>query len=303
MATDFDRDAVLTLRRNFPHLSVYHGSIEDLSSSFILRNTGLDVGALDVLDGSPPCQGFSVSGKRIFDDDRNKLFREFVRLLDELKPKVFVMENVPGLVAGKMKLLFVEILKELKLVGYRVRARSMNSKFYNVPQSRKRIIFIGIRSEFDFEPSYPPPSSPPIAASEAIKDLADINDEEKRMLIEAGRRYPLYRWWHLMTPGQSVDDVKKGQGFNCVKYHPDRPASTVTKSDARISAFGSLHWAEKRRFTLAEYKRFASFPDQYLFTDWKNGVERIGNSVPPLLMTAIARHIRAEILPHCLVTP
>jgi len=75
---------------------------------------GIDTGELDVFDGSPPCQGFSTSGKRAFTDDRNGLFKEFVRLLRGLQPRVFVMENVSGMVKGKMNLIFAEILTSSK---------------------------------------------------------------------------------------------------------------------------------------------------------------------------------------------
>ena len=81
------------------------------------------------------------------DDGRNQLFREYVRLLHGLQPKVFVMENVSGMVKGKMKLIFVEILKELKASGYHVSARLMNAMYYGVPQSRQRMIFVGVRAD------------------------------------------------------------------------------------------------------------------------------------------------------------
>jgi DNA (cytosine-5)-methyltransferase 1 len=112
-----------------------------------LKITGLQPGKLDVLDGSPPCQGFSTAGKRKMDDGRNQLFREYVRLLQGLKPKVFVMENVSGMVKGKMKLIFAEIMRELKASGYHVSARLMNSMYFGVPQSRERMIFIGVRED------------------------------------------------------------------------------------------------------------------------------------------------------------
>jgi DNA (cytosine-5)-methyltransferase 1 len=112
-----------------------------------LRIAGLQPGELDVLDGSPPCQGFSTAGKRKMEDDRNQLFREYVRLLRGLQPKVLVMENVSGMVKGKMKLIFAEIMRELKACGYQVSARLMNAMYFGVPQSRERMIFIGVRED------------------------------------------------------------------------------------------------------------------------------------------------------------
>ena len=89
------------------------------------------------------------------DDDRNQLFRQFTRLLTGLQPRAFVMENVSGMVKGKMKLLFAEILAELKACGYRVSVRLLNAMYFGVPQSRQRLIFVGVREDLAAEPGHP----------------------------------------------------------------------------------------------------------------------------------------------------
>ena len=147
LAVEWDEHAVETFKANFPDVPVWQGDIAELSVEEYLRLTGLQPGELDVLDGSPPCQGFSTAGRRKMDDGRNQLFQEYVRLLRGLRPKVLVMENVSGMVKGKMKLIFVEILRELKASGYKVSARLMNAMYFGVPQSRERMIFIGIRED------------------------------------------------------------------------------------------------------------------------------------------------------------
>jgi len=147
LAVEWDDHAVATFKLNFPEVPVYHGNIAKLSVEECLRLAGIGPGELDVLDGSPPCQGFSTAGKRRMDDGRNTLFREYVRLLRGLRPKILIMENVSGMVKGKMKLIFAEILKELKESGYHVSARLMNAMYYGVPQSRQRMIFVGVRED------------------------------------------------------------------------------------------------------------------------------------------------------------
>jgi DNA (cytosine-5)-methyltransferase 1 len=147
LAVEWDDHAVETFKLNFSDVPVWHGDIAKLSVDECLKITGLKPGELDVLDGSPPCQGFSTAGKRKMDDGRNQLFREYVRLLQGLKPKVFVMENVSGMVKGKMKLIFADILRELRASGYHVSARLMNAMYFGVPQSRQRIIIIGVRED------------------------------------------------------------------------------------------------------------------------------------------------------------
>lgn len=155
LAVEWDDNAVATFKLNFPDVPVYHGDICKLTVDECLKLAGLTgPRQLDVLDGSPPCQGFSTAGKRDMTDDRNQLFREFVRLLRGLRPKVFVMENVSGMVKGKMKLIFAEIMRELKASGYVVSARLLNAMYFNVPQSRERMIFIGVREDLGIAPKY-----------------------------------------------------------------------------------------------------------------------------------------------------
>ncbi len=151
LAVEWDDNAVETFKLNFPDVPVYHGDIAKLSVDECTKLADIEPGELDLLDGSPPCQGFSTAGKRILNDPRNQLFREYVRLLRGLKPKVFVMENVSGLVKGKMKLVFAEIMRELKASGYQVKCQLMNAKYFYVPQSRERLIFIGVRNDLGIE--------------------------------------------------------------------------------------------------------------------------------------------------------
>jgi len=290
LAVEWDDNAVETFKLNFPGVPVYHGDINKLSVDECLRLSGVKPGELDVFDGSPPCQGFGTAGSRNFEDDRNQLFRQYVRLLRGLQPKAFVMENVSGMVKGKMKLIFADCLKELKNSGYRVRARLLNAMYFNVPQSRQRIIFVGVRNDLRIEPQYPIAICSPLSAGSVIEDVVNDPDEIK-WLLDAGLKYVAYQSWPDLKTGQGRDDLGLS-GFNCTKWDPCRPAQTVRKNDGKIHMHGGMHWSERRRFTVAEFKRFASFPDQFQFAGGYKAVERIGNSVPPLFMRAIATHLR-----------
>ena len=297
LAVEWDDNAVATFRRNFPAVPVYHGDIGKLSVADCLRLAGVAPGQLDVFDGSPPCQGFSTAGRRNFNDDRNQLFREYARLLRGLQPRAFVMENVSGMVKGKMKLIFADVMRELKACGYNVSARLLNAMYFDVPQSRQRLIFIGTRSDLAIPPSHPRAQSMPRTASQAIEGVA--NDEsERQMLLEAGRKHAAYREWSLIPLGRRKADLSnQDSGFSAAKLHPHRPSRTIAKNDSAIGLHGLMHWAECRRFTTAEYKRLASFPDEFQFAGaWADAVARIGNSVPPLMMRAVAAHIRSNIL-------
>jgi len=123
LAVEFDDNAVETFQRNFPEVPVYHGDIAQLSSEECMSLGNIQPRELDVLDGSPPCQGFSTAGHRQRNDPRNSLFQEYARLLQDLQPKAFVMENVTGLIKGHMKQSYLAIIKTLRECGYRAKVK------------------------------------------------------------------------------------------------------------------------------------------------------------------------------------
>ncbi len=296
LAVEWDDNAVETFRLNFPDVPVYHGDIAKLSVDECLSLAGIKAGELDVLDGSPPCQGFSTAGKRQIDDDRNQLFREYVRLLQGLKPRVFVMENVSGMVKGVMRFVFVEILKELKASGYRVSARVLNAMYFGVPQSRERIIFIGVRNDLGIEPSHPKPQTKPISALKAIKEADTSNTGFTTGKMISKMQY--------VKPGSNLSkQFNLNSFFSWVRCPVVGPCMTIQKS-LTYGGFSIWHPTENRNMSIGELKRIASFPDAFDFgSNYKNAVNCIGNSVPPLFMKAIAEHIKANILAHAAQNP
>ena len=289
LAVEWDNNAVETFKLNFPGVPVYHGDIAKLSVEQCMALAGLtEPGQLDVFDGSPPCQGFSTAGKRDFNDDRNQLFREYVRLLRGLQPKVFVMENVSGMVKGKMKLIFADIMRELKASGYVVSARLLNAMWFGVPQSRERMIFIGVREDLGIVPSHPKAESRPVVvkqALEGIENLAGPMPSPGTKIAECCQN---------MRQGTTASDFyRKNWGFNLYRLDWNKPSPTFTK---RGGACGLIHPALPRKCIKAEYQAVMSFARQYRFVGADdNARERLGNSVPPLFMRAIAQHIRQLI--------
>lgn len=260
LAVEWDQNAVDTFRLNFPEVPVYHGDIAKLSVQEVFELTGLKEGELDVFDGSPPCQGFSTAGKREMSDSRNQLFREYVRLLRGLKPKVFVMENVSGMVKGKMKLIFAEILRELKASGYKVKAVLMNAMYFNVPQSRQRMIFIGVRDDLRIEPSHPKAMANVISLRTIAPDAIGCKSQQINPWIPSSRPYCT-----IQKAGFLRETIRTARG--------------------------------QREPTGQELRLFGSFPLPFQFIGkFEQEWERIGNSVPPLFMRAISKHIKEEIL-------
>lgn len=288
LAVEFDWHAVETYRSNFD-TPVLEQDIKTVTAKEIFQATGLTRGELDILDGSPPCQGFSVAGQRRMQDERNNLFTEYVRLVREMKPKVLVMENVPGLVSGKMKIVFAAMLRELKEAGYEVSARVLNAMYYGVPQSRRRVIFIGTRKDLKRSPSHPVGSERVIPFGEAVTGLPiDTSCQIKGLALEM---------WKLTKPGRPfADHHPKGHWFNAIKVHPGKPAPTITKT-IYLGQAGTFHYRYPRMLTIPEVKRVASFPDDFQTAgSFANQWARIGNAVPPRFMEKIVRHIREVIL-------
>lgn len=206
-----------------------------------------------------------------------------MRILKGLRPKVFVMENVSGMVKGKMKLIFADILRELKGCGYKVKAVLMNAMYFHVPQSRQRMIFIGVRDDLGIEPSHPKPERKPFTARDAIVSVTNQKQIGCNVSpLRASR-------WAETKPGNSHHER-----FSLIRLAWDKTPQTILKVSG---SGGHMHPSEPRLLNTGELQRCASFPDEFNFVGkWSNSVERIGNSVPPLFMRAIARHIRQEIL-------
>jgi DNA (cytosine-5)-methyltransferase 1 len=185
-ANEFVEAARETYEANHPGVPVDGRSIRDVTAEEILAATGLARGELDVLEGSPPCASFSTAGKRSqhwgqtksYSDTTERtddLFFEFVRLLDGLKPRAFVAENVSGLVKGVAKGYFKEILRALRGAGYVVEAKLLDAQWLGVPQARQRIIFAGVREGLGRSPAFPKPLSFRYSIRDALPHLSTVD--------------------------------------------------------------------------------------------------------------------------------
>jgi len=290
LAVDFDKNAVETFALNFPDVPVWNRDISTITAKEIFKACRIQKGELDVLDGSPPCQGFSLAGRRRVNDPRNDLFREFVRLITDLNPRVFVMENVAGMIKGRMKGRFLEIMQTLKALPYRVKCKSMNTKFYGVPQSRPRLIWIGVRNDLKKAPVFPIPQRRVIPSG---KVLAGLPEDDSRTLKDLALEV-----WTKARPGDSFDRYHpRGFWFNGCKLDPYRPCPTIPKTIFPSGSSGICHWKYPRCLNIAELKRLSTFPDDFQFIGrFREQWARIGNAVMPRFMEAIALQIKKTVL-------
>jgi len=305
LATDFNPRALQTYKLNFPHTKIINEDIRNLTVKRITELTNIQPGELDILDGSPPCTPFSTCGLREESWNKtykhtgerqaqatNDLFYEFIRLVKELKPKTFIAENVRGLIIGKAKGYFLDIVAKLREIGYLVETFDINAKDFEVAQSRPRIIITGIRNDIIINPLTALQKHPIITFYEATKDLIISKQEieaERQSLQQSSR----YQFLKRIKSGQSTDDYTYDKsGFNFKRAYLNQPLQTIT-SHTRAT----IHPTENRWLTLSELKRCASFPDDFKFLSNNDAVTRIGNSVPPNLIKNVALYIieRAQL--------
>lgn len=310
-ANEFVEEAQKTYKANHPNSYLDTRDIRNVTAEDILKITGLKKGELDLFDGSPPCSGFSIAGKREkgwgtekkYSDNKKQqvenLFFEYSRLLKELQPKVFVAENVGGLVKGKVKGYFKLILQELKDCGYEVKAQLLNSQWLGVPQARERIIFIGVRKDLNVKPVFPKPLNYYYTIKDAFENLPPSNYESAKILREKAKRYTWYKLLIQMPKNNhkrmNGGDITGGSYFNLKRESLYLPSSTITAGGG--AANGSCHPLEDRKFTIEELKRLSGVPDDFILTGtFEKQWERLGRLVPSVMMFHIAKTIEKEIL-------
>ncbi len=294
LAVEWDDEAVATYRDNFPHTPIYDGNIAALTGEEALRLASVDQ-ELDVLDGSPPCQGFSTAGKRRMGDSRNRLFEEYVRLLEVFRPKAFIMENVSGLVKGKMRIIFAEMTAALKASGYRVCCRLLNAWWYGVPQDRRRLIWVGMREDLGLEPGHPEPTRrKPVSVTEALVRPDGIA-RGYGTAIKNAMHHNKWRSPGLPSPSLTammppVVLVERHPGYRDAEFKGG-PAPTLAAGRKTRIIDGSDRTAEARYLTTTEAKVLHGYPDEFRIDKYK----LIGNSVPPSMAEAVGRKV-LEIL-------
>lgn len=304
--------------------------VRQVHAEEVLAAVGAKPGEIDVVDGSPPCASFSTMGKRAagwgkvkkYSDGAQRtddLFFEFARMIDGIKPKVFVAENVSGLVKGVAKGYFKEILGRLGEAGggYRVAARLLDAQWLGVPQARQRIIFIGVRRDLGVGPVFPSPLPYRYSVRDAIPWIVRIDgrtgpgftcvesevnrpmntiiaeEQQAKFEVECDiSRFAIGAEWDKLSPGEQSERF-----FNLVKPELGKPCPTISASGGNASTASVVHPTERRKFTIPEIRRLCSFPDDFkLNGSYAQQWERMGRAVPPVMMRSIAETVRDHIL-------
>lgn len=299
-ASEFVDAARETYQANFPETPLDSRDIRQVKAEEILGEIGLDVGDLDVLEGSPPCASFSMSGKRDrfwgeikkYSDTQQRtddLFFEFARLVDGLKPRVFTAENVPGLAQGKAVGYFRRIIEAFREIGYVVEARILDAQWLGVPQRRQRLFFVGVREDLGVRPVFPEP----LPYRYSIRDAIPWIDEDRTIDSQETdiSKYAIGEEWDRVSEGR-----QSRKYMNLIKPRRSGPCATVTQTGGVLGAASVVHPTEKRKFTIEELLRLCGFPDDFVLTgSYRQQWERLGRAVPPPVSRAVGETI-AKIL-------
>ena len=317
LAIDNWEDALVTYRQNHKGSKTLRGDLLLLNPLEVEQEYSL--GPLDVIIGGPPCQGFSVAGKRIIDDDRNKLYKAFVRFVDYFHPKAFVMENVPNILSIGGGAIRDAILQDFSQLGYTISFKVLTASDYGVPQNRRRAIFVGLRNGKTYE--FPPRQSEHlVTTSEALSDLPEesIADGEKYPAAPQSEYQVLMRknsdkvYNHQITEHTAetrriIAMVPDGGNYKCLpeemwtlrkvhiawtRMNSRKPCFTIDTGH-----FHHFHYKYNRVPTVRESARIQSFPDDFLFIGGKGSqLRQVGNAVPPLMAKAIAERLKTAML-------
>lgn len=286
LANEFIATARETYHANFPNTIVDPRDVRVVTGAEILSQIGLSKFELDILDGSPPCESFSSAGvlehgwgrQREYSGERQRtddLFFEYIRILREIMPKVFVAENVAGMTKGVAKGYFKNVFRALVESGYKVEARILDAQFLGVPQVRKRLIFIGVRDDLHLLPAFPKP----------LPTYSGLRDFFPYMVRYCAGGYA-GRWKDASLPYGTV--TKSGARLTKTAYKSANGFVEVKNGNDRLV---------RRKFTIDELKIICGFSQDFILTgSFEEQWERLGNAVPPLMMYHIARTIYERIL-------
>ena len=292
---EYNHAACNTLRKNRPNWNVVEGDIHSVDFTKYK-------GEIELVSGGAPCQAFSYAGKKLgFGDTRGTLFAEFARCVKEVMPKMFLFENVKGLLNHDGGRTFATIKKEFENSGYTVQYQVLNACYYGVGQKRERLIVIGIRNDLTskIEFIFPKPDEKWTVLQDILKDVPESPfqpySEKKKKIME------------LVPPGgcwvNLPDEIAKeylgksyysqgGKRGMARRIAWDEPCLTLTTSPSQKQT-ERCHPDETRPFTVREYARIQSFPDEWVFEgSLGEQYKQIGNAVP----VELARRIGLQIV-------
>lgn len=308
------KDAVETFNYNHKNSNGIIGDLLTLSPELVSKNENIN--NVDVIIGGPPCQGFSIAGKRIVEDDRNQLYKTFLNYVEYYNPKAFLMENVPNIMSIGKGAIKQQIINDFKEIGYEVSNTILLASNFGVPQNRKRAFFVGLKNESEFEFPQPTTAESKITSKEAISDLPEFtikdgepyslkvkNAYQKQMRNGAKKIFNHQITEHKEKTIEIIAMVPDGGNYKNLpkELHSTRKVNIAwTRLNSNRPSFTidtghnhHFHYKFNRVPTARESARLQSFRDDFIFKKGKTSqLKQIGNAVPPLLAKEIALKLK-----------
>lgn len=292
---ELDHAACDTLRANRPDWNVMEGDIKEIDFTPYKNK-------VDIVSGGAPCQAFSYAGKKLgFGDTRGTLFHEFARCISEVNPKMFMFENVRGLVSHDHGRTLATIKNTLENLGYTIQQQILNACYYGVGQKRERLVLIGIRNDLTdkIHFTYPSPDETWTTLADALKDCPPSEGESySKNKYEVMKLVPPGGCWVDLPEDIAKAYMKKsyysggGRRGMARRISWGEPCLTLTTSPSQKQT-ERCHPDETRPFTIREYARIQSFPDSWKFSGtMSDQYKQIGNAVP----VELARRIGVQII-------
>jgi len=323
-AVDNWQDSLDTFQANHEHAKIEFGDLSIVKPLDFAKKHALKPGSINLIVGGPPCQGFSISGKRNVQDPRNHLYSSFVAFVNYFKPEVFVMENVPNLVSMGGGLIKDKIKQDFENAGYKVSYKILLASSFGVPQNRRRVFFVGFKNGHEFR--FPneihgnmPHQTPPVTTYEAISDLVEES-------VADGTPYPTnplsdFQKWarkgskgvynheiivHTEKTKEIIAMVPDGGNYkNLPKglWNTRKVNIAWTRMNSKKPCFTidtghnhHFHYKWNRVPTARESARIQSFPDNFHFKGNKaSQLKQVGNAVPPLMAFNLAKSIALQL--------
>lgn len=321
---EHDKSAAETHKANFPNSELLGEDITKINDSRILEIKN-KIGEVDCIIGGPPCQGFSLMGKRNGHDPRNSLFLDFLRFTKIIQPKCIVLENVRHLLSMKNsdnEKVSEAIMKKFSEIGYDLEYKLLNAQEFGVPQFRERVFFIGYRKELNNKIGFPEPThgdsfqtslsgkrlKPYVTFRDATKDLEWLESGEKSKtdLFHVAVDHPerVIKWLKNVPEGQSAHKNEDSKlrppcGYNTTYQRMifDKPSATIGTVFNQISSHHTVHPKATRSITTREALRCQTFPDNFKWKGTMTSIRKqIGNAVPPLLAKSVAEEIKKILM-------
>lgn len=323
-ANEINADAIKTYKKNFPDVFIQEGDIRKINPVSVKKQ----IGKVDLISAGTPCQGFSMVGPRNPNDPRNKLFLQLLKFVKAFKPKMFVMENVPGILTMDNGKVIERIINSFSRIGYFIQYKILSASEFGVPQDRKRIIIIGTRNKISSEKLFPASKRKKVSVKEALSDLSFLGINEKatmhrnkpkssfqfrmrkdtKMIFNhesCNHNIEIQKRFARVPPGKNGQKVLQNSGTkkrNYYKLDPRKPSRTITTIPEDF-----IHYQQNRIPTVREMARLQSFPDDFEFLGSKmtGGKRRktscpqytqVANAVPPLMAEAIFQKLSKIIV-------